>query len=56
MGVGVDVDADFVSARAGEVEKNRPAAIEGLMIVEAARACCHRACLVSILILVLSNL
>lgn len=54
--MGVDVDADFVSARAAEVEKNRPAAIEGLMIVEAARGCFRRACLVSILILVLSNL
>lgn len=54
--MGVDVDADFVSARADEVEKNRPVAIESLVIVEAARSCCRITCLVSILIMVLSNL
>ena len=54
--MGVDVDADFVSARAGEVEKKCPAAIEGFMMVDAASGCCRRVCLVSTLILMLTNL
>jgi len=51
-----DADADFVSARAGEVEKKRPAAIEGFMTVDATSGCCRRTCRANILIPVLSNL
>lgn len=54
--MGVDADADFISARAGEVEKKHLAAIEGFMMADAAIDCCQRTCRVSIFILVLSNL